>query len=300
MRRQPCHPPKIGGPRRHPETGGSRQSLLHEPPALIRHVTQVLHRQSRPGRFFPRGLSKAEATSAVLVPLSPGSPAAGHLREPSLVLNKRSARVRQPGDLCFPGGRVAPRLDGLIASVLSRPGLPLARWPFWPEWRGRAPADARRLALLLAAALRESFEEMRLNPFGVRFLGPLPAQPLQMFRRIIYPVVAWIPRQKRFFPNWEVARVVYLPLADLLEPANYGCYRLRYPDCAGDGPTTGPLQDHGCFLHRRNGATEILWGATYRIVMVFLRLVFQFEPPAMGRRPVVTGVLTENYLLGST
>ena len=41
--------------------------------------------------------------------------------------------------------------------------------------------------LLFAASIRESFEEMGLNPFGVQFLGPLPPQRLVMFHREIFP-----------------------------------------------------------------------------------------------------------------
>jgi len=41
-----------------------------------------------------------------------------------LILNKRSARVRQAGDLCCPGGRVNPRFDFYAARLLGC----LGRW----------------------------------------------------------------------------------------------------------------------------------------------------------------------------
>ncbi|HSM74653.1 MAG TPA: hypothetical protein VK852_08460, partial [Desulfobacterales bacterium] len=78
-----------------------------------------------------------------------------------------------------------------------------------------------KIALLLAAALREGFEEMRLNPLGVEFLAPMQAQRLVLFQRVIYPLVGWVPRQRRFIPNWEVDKIVRIPLAALLDPVNY-------------------------------------------------------------------------------
>ena len=44
--------------------------------------------------------------------------------------------------------------------------------------------------------------------------------------------------------------------------------------------------------------TEILWGATYRIVMAFMASVFEFKPPAMAGLPVVDGVLDKGYVSG--
>ena len=56
------------------------------------------------------------------------------------------------------------------------------------------------------------------------------------------------------------------------------------------------VQDMPCFLYRRHARTEILWGATYRIVLQFLELVFGFEPPDIENLPVVLGIMDEKYL----
>jgi hypothetical protein len=53
-----------------------------------------------------------------------------------------------------------------------------------------------------------------------------------------------------------------------------------------------------CFVHRQNGDSEILWGATFRIAMVFLALVFGFSPPDFAAMPVVKGTLDETYFSG--
>ncbi|MEE9610075.1 MAG: hypothetical protein V3W19_02430, partial [Desulfatiglandales bacterium] len=202
--------------------------LLGNTPRLIRHIIAVLHDCNEGELIFPRGISGSVTSSAVLFPLREYLGDAGCPSEPCMVFNKRSRKVRQPGDLCFPGGSISPRLDPHMAKLLTLPLLPLSRWPHWSTWREQRPEEARRLALLFATSLRESLEEMRLNPLGVKFLGPLPSQGLVMFHRVIYPMVVWINHQKLFFPNWEVEKIVYIPLRNLLNPENYACYRLCF------------------------------------------------------------------------
>jgi hypothetical protein len=214
-----------------------------------------------------------------------------------LILNKRSPQVRQPGDLCCPGGSVVPWLDSRLAKLLSLPLFSLGRWKFWSQWKRARPRDAGLLALFWATALRESVEEMRLNPFTVRFLGPLPPQSLVMFRRIIYPMVAWVPRQKRFYPNWEVERVVHIPLEELFISANFVRYRLHM-QLDSHSPRTISPRDFRCFQFQSDDRTELLWGATYRITTAFLEYVFQFRPPPLDDLPVVEGALDETYLTG--
>jgi hypothetical protein len=270
------------------------EGKIEKSPALIDHVADVLNNKSRGLPFFPGGISESAAASAVLFPLSRRQDGRGPSPEPCIIFNKRSQKVKQPGDLCFPGGRIAPRLDLWISKLLTIPFFPLARWSYWSLWRTRRPRQARRLALLFATSLRESFEEMRLNPLDVNFLGPLPSQSLVMFERVIYPMVAWIPRQRRFFPNWEVEKIVRIPLRNLLNPESYACYRICFQ--SGKAQTRkGGTQDFPCFLHEDHDEREVLWGATYRIVMVFLDLIFGFRPPDTRSLPVFHGSLDEHY-----
>ncbi len=272
--------------------------LLSHSPALKRHIMDVLHKSYQGESLFPRGLSRSTTSSAVLFLL--GNKCGPHTTSlgPCMVFNKRSHKVKQPGDLCFPGGRVSPRLDGRLSKLLTLPVFPLSRWPYWHRWRDQRPREARRLALLLATSLRESLEEMRLNPLGIQFLGPMPAQSLHMFDRIIYPMVGWITHQKVFFPNWEVEKVVHIPLRELLNPLNYARYRIRFntDDLPEHG---GQVQDFSCFLHEGEHGKELLWGATHRIVMVFLKIVFGFNPPDKAALPLIHGALDNRYLHGA-
>jgi hypothetical protein len=188
-------------------------------------------------------------------------------------------------------------LDVTLAKLLRLRGSPLARWAGWPEWRNRCQQEAFSLSLLLATGLRESFEEMRLNPFGIRFLGFLPPARLVMFRRVIYPLVCWISGQVRFFPNWEVEKVVAVPLSRLLEVSNYARCVMNI-SVWNDNRHAQDIKEFPCFLHNRDGQTERLWGATFRITMSFLDLVFGFTPPAIENLQAVKGTLGRHYLTG--
>lgn len=271
--------------------------LLNDKSALVNHIAHVLYeRFERAPITLPDAVDPLTAAGVLLL-LSDKSCNNNGPGQPCLVLNKRSLKVRQPGDICCPGGRVAPLVDAYFARLLSLPWVSLARWKYWRRWKKNKSPVARLLALFWATALRESFEEMRLNPFGVRFLGPLPPQPLVMFQRTIYPSVAWINRQKRFFPNWEVEKVVDIPLIDLLNPANYAQYRLcRIP--GGDAESKNTIGQYPCFRYQFRNDTELLWGATYRIVTLFLDYVFGFKPPGLAEIPIIEGSLDQNYLTG--
>ncbi|HDZ89293.1 MAG TPA: CoA pyrophosphatase [Deltaproteobacteria bacterium] len=273
-------------------------NLLRDPSALVEHLLLVLNQRNGYEHFSTPGISPLPAASAVLLPLSMGRHDQGASPGPSLVYNKRSKRVKQAGDLCFPGGRVMPRADFYLSKILGLPLFPLARWPYWSRLRRLPGGKSRSVAVLFAASLRESLEEMRLNPLSVKFLGPLPPQRLVMFQRVIFPMVGWISGQKRFFPNWEVEKIVYIPLRDLLEVDRYACYRLDMGSC-GENERGTAIRDFPCFLHRGRDGEEILWGATYRITILFLELVFGFSTPPMEDLPVVEGALNQTYLTGA-
>lgn len=266
--------------------------------AAIKQIQDLLNKEKYHDHIFSDGASHSSVISSVLFLLGT-QPGQDELTSGlNLILNKRSLKVKQPGDLCCPGGSISSRLDTFLARLLHLPGSPLTRWPYWSRWRMLHHRDANRLALLFATGLRESLEEMRLNPLGVRFLGPLPPQRLIMFDKVMYPMVCWVPRQKRFFPNWEVEKVVFIPIINLLDPNNYACYRLRVemPHQGKNNPNT---MDYPCFIHKYRDESEILWGATYRIAMVFLDVVYGFQPPDMESVPVVHGTLRESYLTGN-
>jgi hypothetical protein len=219
-------------------------------------------------------------------------------KKPILILNKRSQKVRQPGDLCCPGGGVLTGTDHLLASSLNFP-TPFSLYLKPRRWRQRYCGDDwRKMTLLTATALREGLEEMRLNPFGVRLLGMMPAQQLALFQRTIHPLVGWVRRQRRFFPNWEVERIVRIPLEDLFDTDRYARYRISMENNAPGGSDI-PHRDMPAFVHRRKERRELLWGATYRLVEQFLMAVFNFRVPSMDSLGVIHGRLDGHYLKGT-
>jgi hypothetical protein len=267
-------------------------NFLQKPTRLTKLILLRLYERNKQHPVFPIDGVDWQAASTVLFLLGRYPGTARLSGEPYLILNKRSASVRQPGDLCCPGGRVSPRLDAGLAKLLRLPILPLVRWPYWPEWRRRRPQEALWVRLLLATGLRESVEEMRLNPFGLKFLGPLPPQPLVMFERVIYPMVIWVSGQTRFYPNWEVEKVVRLPVREFFNPSMYARYRLRIETLSG-AENVGMFP---CFRYINDQKTEILWGATFRITMDFLKCVFGFSPPDVHSLPEIKGHLSKAYL----
>ena len=269
-------------------------SLLNDPPSLQAYIQQITGEHLLKEPVYPNDIDGIKDASAVmfllgLMPGNDGQP------EPSLILNKRSQAVTQPGDLCCPGGGISPGIDTFLAKVMALPGLPMWRWPFWPAIHSRRSKEAEILRVLFFTSLRECFEEMRLNPFGVRFLGPLPIQRLVMFRRVIYPMVGWVSKQQHFRLNWEVEKIVSIPLRELLDPGNYVQYQLEMKDPNADKGSQ-QVYDAPSFLHKNSLESEVLWGATCRITLNFLELMFGFEVPTDGSLPVLKGVMDETYL----
>jgi hypothetical protein len=269
--------------------------LLNDAGALQAHIQTVTGKLLLKEPVYPEHMDGIRNASAVMFLLGLMPVGSSRGLEPSLILNKRSQAVNQAGDLCCPGGGISPGVATLLAKIMALPGLPMWRWPFWPAIRSRRSAEARILRILLFTSLRECFEEMRLNPFGVRFLGSLPTQRLVMFGRVIYPMVGWVSKQQHFRLNWEVEKIVSIPLRKLLDPGNYVQYRLemRDPNAENGGQQ---VYDAPSFLHKNGLESEVLWGATCRITLNFLELMFGFTLPADGSLPVLKGIMDETYL----
>ncbi len=245
------------------------------------------------GQQWSLGEVLSKRASAVLFLL-----AIDQSRRLCLVLSKRSDRVRQAGDLCCPGGSVNPVGDCLLSiGTLAIAGFSNCQGALGQQEKsGTAGFVAGKAAywIMVATALREAWEEIRLNPFNVEILGPLPPQPLVMYEQIIFPVVGWMKKTSRLRPNWEVAKMLYLPFEILLNPTSYARFRF-----AGRNMSKKTFSmDFPCVVVETKAGREILWGATYRICMNFLGLVFRFKPPAMDElayvEDIVPGYLDEN------
>jgi len=287
------------GPAADPGLFGCKEEFLDRViERLGRHPSDFTESMQKIAASGKRGAPRLAA--GVLLPLGFRVPTAGQLPEEAgfhFRLIKRSASVPQPGDLSCPGGMLHPVLDRLL-----RP--PLIHGPF-PIVRGRArlyaaerePETFRTIGLFLTNALRESWEEIRLSPRFVRFLGPLPTYSLALFRRTIFPLAGFVESSARLHPNREVEKIVDIPLSSFYSAGAIGCFILS----ASPSSTTAgeELRRFPCLIHREEGGSEeILWGATFHIIVRFLEIVMDYRLPAWAEGRVIRRTLGSEYLTG--
>ncbi|EKD22110.1 MAG: hypothetical protein ACD_87C00149G0002 [uncultured bacterium] len=213
-------------------------------------------------------------------------------------LIKRSTRVSQPGDLSCPGGMIHS-FDRLLQPFLFHGPNPIIRGPARDYIARRDPALRRIITLFLANALRESWEEIGLSPFGVRFVGPLPTYSLKSFRRTIFPLAGFVEKPRPLNPNREVEKVVEIPLASFYNEKSIGRYTLSAPD-PSDHCIVQSVQ-HPCLIHRDpNGGEEVLWGATFHICIQFLEIVMDYRLLDWEKGRAVRRTLGSDYLTGGS
>lgn len=73
-----------------------------------------------------------------------------------------------------------------------------------------------------ATALREAYEEIGVAPEQVRVLGRLSTLNVIPSNYVVTPVVGWTDQRPALRADpYEVARILEIPLADLLDPVNH-------------------------------------------------------------------------------
>jgi len=172
----------------------------------------------------PRTLSgKHFRPAAVLVPIQERSDG------DYLVLTQRAEMLNShSGQVAFPGGKI--------------------------DLQDRGP---------LEAALRESQEEIGIDPSHVRILGQLD-QVTAASNFLVTPFVGLIPSPYEFSLNQnETTAVFSVPVSVLMDPRSLWVDTTRYP---GWGP----------IYHFQYQEWDI-WGATARIVKQLLELVYGFQ-----------------------
>lgn len=146
-----------------------------------------------------------------------------------LVLTKRADHLRtHKGQIAFPGGRV----DAHDADVVE-------------------------------TALRESREEIGIDPARVRILGRLD-EFTAGYGLVVTPVVGVIPAHCEFrLDPAETTAVASVPISTLLEPPNFTMNGYLSPG------------GHPSYHFYVNGWD--VWGVTARIIVQFLELVYDFK-----------------------
>jgi 8-oxo-dGTP pyrophosphatase MutT (NUDIX family) len=247
-----------------------------------------------------RGSQAPWSGGGVLLPLyfreggKSGEKAAGQY---VFLLSKRSRSVQQPGDLCAPGGGSHSWLDSFSEKLLHFGLLPGVGGPGLEPAKRWGKETYEKILFFLGNALRESWEELRLSPFNLEFLGPLPTYCLQSRRWIIFPLVGRVKHSWRPKLSWEVEKIVSIPLESFFHPENYAVYSLEVPEKLAAHGIPNPWE-FPCLVHRENGEEEILWGATFKVIQTFFKIVFDFIFPSPDSRSVIHKPLASNYLSG--
>jgi 8-oxo-dGTP pyrophosphatase MutT (NUDIX family) len=115
---------------------------------------------------------------------------------------------------------------------------------------------------LRVTAIRESCEEIGLNPKDVEILGELDDAATATTHFVISPFVAVIPHPYKFKANpAEVEEIIEIPVAALLDKSHFREeLKLRH----------GKLVPEYFYEYSR----WVIWGATARILKQFLEVVF--------------------------
>jgi 8-oxo-dGTP pyrophosphatase MutT (NUDIX family) len=151
-----------------------------------------------------------------------------------IVLTRRSVDLRtHQGQVSFPGGRIDD---------------------------GENPT---------AAALREAFEEVGLDPALVTTVGWLHPLVTMVSASFILPVLGTLDARPQLQPNpSEVERIFDVSLAELADPAIFHEERWRIPGRVIEGS-----EDNSFPIWFFEVAGEMIWGATARMLYELLGIV---------------------------
>jgi 8-oxo-dGTP pyrophosphatase MutT (NUDIX family) len=156
---------------------------------------------------------------------------------PSLLYTQRATTLRRhPGEVSFPGGRVDPGdLDPLAAALRET-----------QEEVGVAPGDVEVLGHLTDYL---TFHDVLICAYVAAPRGPPPSEPLS---------------------REEVARVFTVPVADLLARETYEARRM-------------PQMPRERQVHYWHVEPQTIWGVTGELTARFLQRAFGWRPPHAPR-----------------
>ena len=136
-----------------------------------------------------------------------------------------------------------------------------------------------------------------MNPFNAIFLGALPTYSLTLFARTIFPLVCLTRKPFECKISSEVEKVLEIPIADFFKISNHALLEIETPFANSAASAGNHLP---CFIFTdSDGKTEILWGATFNIIINFLSIISDgsFSLPSTDK--IIKKVLTSGYVTKS-
>jgi hypothetical protein len=98
-------------------------------------------------------------------------------------------------------------------------------------------------------------------------------------------------------PNWEVEKIIRVPINAFFDSSNYARYILSSPGLPGNSGSKGGY-DAPAFIVPGSRDEDVLWGATYSIAMDFLRLIPGFTGTNSPGHKIIERSLPEHYYTG--
>ncbi len=121
----------------------------------------------------------------------------------------------------------------------------------------------RRDSSLMAAALRETHEEVGIAPDQIRVLGTFPGRRTMATDISVTPFVGVVEGDPVLKPDpKEVAEIFRVPLEALSDPHFRSAYRWRRPGQSRDS-------DFPAIMY----GGQVIWGLTYSFTQTFLELI---------------------------
>jgi 8-oxo-dGTP pyrophosphatase MutT (NUDIX family) len=207
-------------------------------------------------------------------------------------LIKRSDKISQGGDISCPGGMLRPVFDKIFSFFIKAGLFPSLHKQIINATIMKDKEEIDLINLFLINALREAWEEIGLNPFRVSFLGALPCYSLLVAARTIFPLVCLVPEPFKFRLSAEVEKIVEIPVSTFFDSSKYALLDVEMPFSSIITNKQFPCLT----LAAGDDEREILWGATFNIIMNFLRIISNESLPIPSSCETIKKILSKNYI----
>jgi len=164
------------------------------------------------------------------------------------------------------------------------------------DFPGKDKQTASLIRLFLMNALRESWEEIGLDPLNVFFLGALPTYSLTFFSRTIFPLVSLVREPFDYRLSAEVEKVMEIPVDYFFQSSFYA--ELEIESGSENSDPRYNMKFPCLVVNDEVGHEDILWGATFNIIVNFLQTITGNPVPPSPPSRIVKKMLSPHYASG--